>query len=116
MPRPPLVCVQVMRMVKHSRLCGQAIISYLQQKGFPEVALHFVHDNKTRFDLALACGNIEVAMNTSYELNDDAAWHRLGVEALRQGNHQVGKRGIHTWSSRVHRAPLRSSGSSQTRD
>lgn len=28
---------QVMRMVKTSRLCGQAIISYLQDKGFPEV-------------------------------------------------------------------------------
>lgn len=53
------------------------------------MALHFVDDNKTRFDLALACGNIEIAMNTSYELNDDASWHKLGVEALRQGNHQV---------------------------
>ncbi len=79
---------EVMRMVKHSRLCGQAIISYLQEKGFPEVALHFVHDNKTRFKLALACGNIEVAMNVAYELGDDA-WRQLGVEALRQGNHEV---------------------------
>jgi hypothetical protein len=26
-----------MRMVRNSRLCGQAIIAYLQQKGFPEV-------------------------------------------------------------------------------
>lgn len=79
---------EVMRMVKHSRLCGQAIISYLQDKGYPEVALHFVHDNKTRFKLALACGNIEVAMNVAYELGDDA-WRQLGVEALRQGNHEV---------------------------
>lgn len=58
----------VMRMVKHSRLCGQAIITYLQDKGYPEVALHFVHDNKTRFKLALACGNIQIAMNVAYEL------------------------------------------------
>eukprot|EP01034_Spumella_vulgaris_P022091 gene22091-28190_t len=79
---------EVMRMVKHSRLCGQAIISYLQEKGYPEVALHFVHDNKTRFKLALACGNIEVAMNVAYELGDNA-WRQLGVEALRQGNHEV---------------------------
>ena len=79
-----------MKMVKHSRLCGEAIISYLQEKGYPEVkslcftlylyiplylifppppspphslaqvALHFVHDSKTRFKLALACGNIQV--------------------------------------------------------
>jgi coatomer protein complex subunit alpha (xenin) len=79
----------VMRMIRHSRLCGQAIIAYLQQKGFPEVALHFVQENKTRFKLALACGNIEVAMHSAYELDDDDSWHKLGVEALRQGNHQV---------------------------
>jgi len=80
---------EVMRMVRGARLCGQAIIAYLQQKGFPEVALHFVEDNKTRFKLALACGNIEVALNTSHELNDDQCWHQLGLEALRQGNHTV---------------------------
>jgi coatomer protein complex subunit alpha (xenin) len=79
---------EVMRMVKHSRLCGQAIISYLQEKGFPEVALHFVHDSKTRFKLALACGNIQVAMNVAHDLGDDA-WRQLGIEALRQGNHEV---------------------------
>jgi coatomer protein complex subunit alpha (xenin) len=79
---------EVMRMVKHSRLCGQAIITYLQEKGYPEVALHFVHDSKTRFKLALACGNIQVAMNCAHELGDDA-WRQLGVEALRQGNHEV---------------------------
>jgi coatomer protein complex subunit alpha (xenin) len=79
---------EVMRMVKHSRLCGQAIITYLQEKGFPEVALHFVKDNKTRFKLALACGNIQIAMNIAYELGDEA-WKQLSVEALRQGNHEV---------------------------
>lgn len=79
---------EVLRMVKHSRLCGQAIISYLQEKGFPEVALHFVNDSKSKFKLALACGNIQVAMNVAYELGDDA-WRQLGIEALRQGNHEV---------------------------
>ena len=79
---------EVMRMVKHSRLCGKAIIEYLTGKGYPEVALHFVQDNKTRFDLALACGNIHVAMDVAYELGDDA-WKQLGIEALRQGNHEV---------------------------
>lgn len=87
----------VMRMVHHSRLCGQAIIAYLQQKGFPEVALHFVRDLKTRFRLALACGNIEIAMETVDRISQDESlgvladecWQQLGVEALRQGNHQV---------------------------
>lgn len=79
----------VMHMVRNARLCGKAIIGYLQDKGFPEVALHFVDDLKTRFKLALACGNIEIAMNTAYEMGDDVSWHQLGIEALRQGNHQV---------------------------
>jgi|AntAceMinimDraft_5_1070358.scaffolds.fasta_scaffold17953_1 hypothetical protein len=29
-------------MIRGNALCGQSIIAYLQQKGFPEVALHFV--------------------------------------------------------------------------
>ena len=78
----------VMKMVKHSRLCGQAVITYLQEKGYPEVALHFVQDPETRFKLALACGNIEIAMTVAYDLGDDA-WKQLGSEALRQGNHEV---------------------------
>ncbi|TDH67571.1 hypothetical protein CCR75_000065 [Bremia lactucae] len=80
---------EVMRMVRHSRLCGQAIISYLTKKGYPEVALHFVNDEKTRFKLAISCGNLEVALNSAYELDDNKCWYQLGVEALRQGNIQV---------------------------
>jgi coatomer subunit alpha len=100
---------QVMHMVRHSRLCGRAIVAYLQSKGFPEVALHFVRDPRTRFRLALACGNIEAAMESAFaleqneqagNLNPDGTpakessgrrdiWGQLGSEALRQGNHQV---------------------------
>jgi coatomer protein complex subunit alpha (xenin) len=88
---------QVMHMVKHSRLCGRAIVAYLQTKGFPEVALHFVRDPQTRFRLALACGNIEAAMESAFSLEQQQGldgkardvWGELGSEALRQGNHQV---------------------------
>jgi coatomer protein complex subunit alpha (xenin) len=59
---------QVMHMVRHSRLCGRAIVAYLQTKGFPEVALHFVREPRTRFRLALACGNIEAAMDSAFAL------------------------------------------------
>lgn len=47
-------------MVRSANLVGQSIIAYLQKKGYPEVALHFVKDEKTRFGLALECGNLEV--------------------------------------------------------
>ena len=86
---------QVMQMVRHSRLCGRAIVRHLQAKGFPEVALHFVKEPKTKFRLALACGNIEAAMECAFTLeqqpNSDpkTIWGELGNEALRQGNHQV---------------------------
>lgn len=49
-------------MVKTAKLVGQSIIAYLQKKGYPEVALHFVKDEKTRFGLALECGNLEVRL------------------------------------------------------
>ncbi|KAF9623120.1 hypothetical protein IFM89_037636 [Coptis chinensis] len=77
---------QVMNMIRSSQLCGQAMIAYLQQKGFPEVALHFVKDEKTRFNLALESGNIQIAVAAANEINEKDYWYRLGVEALRQGN------------------------------
>jgi len=93
---------QVMQMVKHGRLCGRAIVAYLQSKDFPEVALHFVREPKTRFRLALACGNIDTAIECALTLeqqnsgdgsagdvNHREIWGQLGSEALRQGNHQV---------------------------
>ncbi|KAK8529965.1 hypothetical protein V6N13_102853 [Hibiscus sabdariffa] len=76
----------VMSMIRNSQLCGDAVIAYLQQKGFPEVALHFVKDEKTRFNLALESGNIQIAVASAKEIDDKDHWYRLGVEALRQGN------------------------------
>lgn len=77
---------KVLYMVQKSRLVGQSIISYLQQKGYPEVALHFVKDDKTRFTLALECGNIEIALEAAKSLNDKACWDQLAQAALWQVN------------------------------
>jgi len=79
----------VFRIMQSKKLVGQSIISYLQQKGYPEVALHFVQDVNAKFSLALECGNIAVALECAQELDSNECWHKLGVEALRQGNHQV---------------------------
>ncbi|XP_074313237.1 coatomer subunit alpha-1-like [Silene latifolia] len=76
----------VMSMIRNSQLVGQAMISYLQQKGFPEVALHFVKDEKTRFNLALESGNIQIAVASAKEIDEKDHWYKLGLEALRQGN------------------------------
>ncbi|XP_072962023.1 coatomer subunit alpha-1-like [Typha angustifolia] len=79
----------VMSMIKNSQLCGQAVIAYLQQKGFPEVALHFVKDERTRFNLALESGNIQIAVASAKEIDEKDHWYRLGIEALRQGNTSI---------------------------
>lgn len=80
---------EVLHMVRNAKLVGQSIIAYLQQKGYPEVALHFVKDEKTKFGLALECGQIETAMNSARALDDPECWKKLGEAALIQGNHHV---------------------------
>ncbi|KIH62764.1 WD domain, G-beta repeat protein [Ancylostoma duodenale] len=80
---------EVLNMVKNSTLVGQSIISYLEKKGYPEIALHFVKDERTRFGLALECGNLDVALEAAKVCDDKAVWEALGEAALIQGNHQV---------------------------
>ncbi|CAI7672070.1 unnamed protein product [Penicillium bialowiezense] len=80
---------EMLAIIKNSSLVGQSIISYLQKKGYPEIALQFVQDPQTRFDLALECGNLEVANEMARELDRPNFWSRLGNEALSHGNHQT---------------------------
>ena len=61
----------------------------MQKKGYPEVALHFVKDEKTKFALALECGNIDIALESARSLDDKYAWEKLAEAALMQGNHQI---------------------------
>ncbi|KAI8910981.1 coatomer WD associated region-domain-containing protein [Gorgonomyces haynaldii] len=80
---------QVFHIIKTSNLVGQSIIGYLQKKGYPEIALQFVKDPKTRYDLALQCGNIEVALEMAKVIELPEYWSKLGQEAMAQGNLQV---------------------------
>lgn len=70
---------EVLRIMKSNKLVGQSIIAYLHNKGYPEVALHFVKDHETRFSLALECGNIRIALECAQEINKPECWHKLGV-------------------------------------
>ena len=56
--------------MQSKKLVGQSIISYLQQKGYPEVALHFVQDDTAKFALALECGNISAALECASAVCD----------------------------------------------
>jgi coatomer protein complex subunit alpha (xenin) len=80
---------EVLQIIRTSNLVGQSIIAYLQKKGYPEIALHFVEDPKTRFDLAIECGNMTVALEMARSVDREEVWNRLGAQALKQGNHSV---------------------------
>ncbi|KAJ3379936.1 hypothetical protein HDU84_006278 [Entophlyctis sp. JEL0112] len=85
---------EVLHIIRTSNLVGQSIIAYLQKKGYPEVALHFVKETKTRFELALQCGNLEVAEDMAKVLEREECWNMLGQEALLQGNQKVFERAL----------------------
>ncbi|XP_075243514.1 coatomer subunit alpha-like isoform X2 [Convolutriloba macropyga] len=80
---------EVLHMVRTCKLVGQSIISYLQKKGYPEVALHFVKDHRTRFALAIESGNLEIALDAAKQLEEKACWEKLAEIGLLQGNHQI---------------------------
>lgn len=76
----------VMEIIKTGNMCGEAVIGYLEDKGYPEVALRFVQDDATSFTLAVECGQLQVARDCAERLQDDTAWRRLGSEALKLGD------------------------------
>jgi coatomer protein complex subunit alpha (xenin) len=80
---------EMLNIIRTSSLVGQSIISYLQKKGYPEIALQFVQDPQTRFELAIECGNLEVAVEMAKQLDRPKLWQRLSSEALAHGNHQI---------------------------
>ena len=80
---------KVYNMVAKSNLIGKSIVAYLQKKRYPEIALCFVKDERTRFDLGVECGDLEVALDAAIQLNDNLCWERLADEAMRHGNVQI---------------------------
>ncbi|KAJ1674681.1 hypothetical protein EV182_002781, partial [Spiromyces aspiralis] len=80
---------QVISTIRDSNLVGQSIIAYLQKKGYPEIALHFVRDKVTRFSLALDCGDMNTALETAKAIDKPQYWLKLSQEALRLGDIQT---------------------------
>ncbi|CAC38349.1 coatomer alpha subunit Cop1 [Schizosaccharomyces pombe] len=80
---------QVLHLIQNSNLVGQAIIAYLQKKGYPEIALQFVEDPSTRFELALECGNLETALELARTIDRPEVWSRLASDAMSYGNHKI---------------------------
>lgn len=80
---------EVLRIIKNLTLVGQNIIAYLQKKGYPEIALQFVQDPETRFELSIESGDLQTALTEAQKLKLPAAWEALGKEALRHGDFPI---------------------------
>lgn len=83
---------EVLRIIQTSNLVGQNIIAYIQKKGYSEIALQFVQDPETRFELALECGDLTIAETEAGKLDTKKIWSKLAEEALLQGNVEVVER------------------------
>ncbi len=70
------------------KLRGESILAYLQKKGYPEVALRFVSDPSTRFELAIECGNIDDAFECCGEIDTPLVWNRFAEAAIMQGHYR----------------------------
>lgn len=76
---------QIEHLIANSNLVGQSIIAYLREKGHAAIALQFVKDPSSRFDLALECANLQVAWDAAQSLNSPQIWNKLAQEALQMG-------------------------------
>lgn len=79
----------VIRIVQRGELTGNALVGYLHKHGHSEIALHFVSDPLTRFNLALECGAMDVAKATATEMNKTPIWRRLAGAATTYGDIQL---------------------------
>ena len=80
---------EAIRVIRSSKVDSQAIIGYLKRNGFEDIALYFVTEPRARFNLAIRCGNLDIANECATQLNEPAIWNELAAEALRQGNHAI---------------------------
>ena len=76
---------QIENLITNSNLVGQAIIAYLREKGHAAIALQFVKDPNSRFDLALECSNLQVAWEAAEIIDSPSIWNKLADEALQMG-------------------------------
>jgi len=80
---------EVKDILGQGNLCGRSIISYLKEKEYSEIALFFESDLKQRFNLAIASGNIQVALQVAMEVKEKDMFLRLAQTAMSLGNYEI---------------------------
>lgn len=83
---------RVMAIIESSNLVGQSVISYLRVHGYSAIALQFVEDPLSRFELALESGNWECAEEAAELVACPEVWESLAEQARRLGNHVLARR------------------------
>ena len=78
-----------LRIIRQCHLDSKAIIGYLQRSGYEDIALYFVNEPRARFNLAIRCGNLNIAMECAMQLDETTVWNELAKEALQQGNYSI---------------------------
>ncbi|CAJ0947905.1 unnamed protein product, partial [Mesorhabditis belari] len=81
---------EVLNTVKSANLVGHQSLAIWKKKGILRLEIHFQKDEKTRFGLALKCGNLDVALETAKVMDEKPIWGALlGEAAVMHGNHQI---------------------------
>ena len=80
---------EVTEILSRGSLCGRSIICYLKEQGYSEIALFFEKDTKQRYNLALASGNIQVALEAAQELKESQLFQNLAQTAITLGNYNI---------------------------
>nr|CCC89936.1 unnamed protein product [Trypanosoma congolense IL3000] len=96
---------EVIKIIRKKQLRGESLAGYLRKHGHSEIALHFVSDPLTRFNLAVECGVMDIARATAIELNQATVWRRLAEAATKYGDIHLAHL-AHTKSGNYHGAGL----------
>ena len=80
---------EVTKQLSKGEIIGTLSIRYLEKQNIPELALAYEKDDKNKFNLAVASGNLEAALLAAVEMKRKDYFKMLADEALKQGNIQV---------------------------
>lgn len=75
----------MVKIISSGVLIGQSVISYLHKNGYPQLALKYVKEPITRFELALECADMQTALDLAKTIDKEHCWKRLADASLLAG-------------------------------
>ena len=85
---------EAIRIIRTSKVDSHAIIGYLQRNGFEDIALYFVTEPRARFNLAIRCGNLDIAQECATQLDETAIGQNLQKKLYDKGTMLLWRRAI----------------------